>query len=79
VIRNSYRSLQDPVVDAERPKRSADVFRHVEELIASRPEFRDLPDGCPHLRNAILYCRSRKLPISQVLDVRQQMIERSER
>jgi hypothetical protein len=75
VIRRSYQSLQAPVVDAERPKRSADVFAAVEQLIQER--FQDLPDGCPHLRNAILYCRSRNLPVSRVRDVREQMMERS--
>jgi hypothetical protein len=51
------------------------VFAAVEQLIAER--FADLPDGCPHLRNAILYCRSRNLPVSRVRDVREQMMERS--
>jgi hypothetical protein len=75
VIRRSYSSLQAPVVDSQRPRRSADVFAAVEQLVAER--FADLPDGCPHLRNAILYCRSRNLPVSRVRDVREQMMERS--
>ena len=75
MIRRSYQSLQAPVVDSQRPKRSADVFAAVEQLVAER--FSDLPEGCPHLRNAILYCRSRNLPVSRVRDVREQMMERS--
>lgn len=76
MIRRSYREIHQPVVhDQHRPKRSADVFAHVEQLIAER--FADVPEGCPHLRNAILYCRSRGLPVSRVLDVRQQMIDRA--
>ena len=75
MIRRSYQSLQAPVVDGQRPKRSADVFAAVEQLVAER--FADLPEGCPHLRNAILYCRSRNLPVSRVRDVREQMMERS--
>ena len=75
MIRRSYESLQAPVVDSERPQRSADVFAAVEQLVAER--FADLPEGCPHLRNAILYCRSRNLPVSRVRDVREQMMERS--
>lgn len=75
MIRRSYGSLQAPVVDSQRPKRSSDVFAAVEQLVAER--FADLPDGCPHLRNAILYCRSRGLPISRVRDVREQMMARA--
>lgn len=75
MIRRSYSSLQAPVVDSQQPKRSADVFAAVEQLVAER--FADLPEGCPHLRNAILYCRSRNLPVSRVRDVREQMMERS--
>lgn len=74
MIRRSYAALQAPVVDSGRPKRSSEIFAAVEELIAER--FPDVPEGCPHLRNAILYCRSRGLPVSRVLDVRQQMIDR---
>lgn len=75
MIRRGYQSLQAPVERVERSKRSSEVFAAVEELIAER--FADLPEGCPHLRNAILYCRSRGLPVSRVRDVREQMMERS--
>lgn len=75
MIRRSYSSLQAPVQQQPRRRSSSDVFAAVEQLVEHH--FADLPEGCPHLRNAILYCRSRNLPVSRVRDVREQMMERS--
>lgn len=79
--KRSYRELQQPPASlrpVRRPEqRSKDIFAQVEQFIASRPELARIEPGCPHLRNAVLYCRSRKLPASQILKVREQMLEQA--
>lgn len=78
MMRRSYREVQQsapPLVPGKRPEqRSKEVFAQVEAFIASRPELAAIEPGCPHLRMAVLYCRSRKLPASQILEVRKQMM-----
>ena len=75
----TYRELQEQGrVELERSKdqRSRSIFDSVEDFISSRREFDDLPAGDPHLRNAVLYCRSRKMPVGAILTVRKQMVNR---
>ena len=75
----TYRQLQEQGrVELERSKdqRSRSIFDSVEDFIASRREFDDLPASDPHLRNAVLYCRRKRLPIGAVLTVRKQMMAR---
>lgn len=76
--RRGYQEVQQsmsPMGRAKHPEeRSREVFAQVERFIASRPELARIEPGCPHLRLAVLYCRSRKLPASQILKVREQMI-----
>ena len=75
----TYRQLQEQGrIELERSKdqRSRSIFDSVEDFIASRREFDDLPAGDPHLRNAVLYCRREGLPIGAVLTVRKQMVNR---
>jgi hypothetical protein len=57
-------------------QRSREMFKKVEAFIASRREFDHLETGDTYLRNAIIYCRQRRLPIAQILVVRQQMIDK---
>lgn len=57
-------------------QRSREIFNNVEVFIASRREFDHLEKGDPQLRNAIIYCRERRLPIAHILVVRQQMVDR---
>lgn len=76
----SYRDMQERCrneLEHLAPKRggASPVFSHVEAFILSRREFDDIPAGDPHLRNAVLYCRQRDLPVSAVLTVRKQMVE----
>ena len=67
-------AMQGPLaLEAER--RSSRLFDDLEAFIAARREFDDMPLSDPHLRNAVLYCREKNLPISAVLTVRKQMIE----
>lgn len=76
--RKSYRDIQHsapPVGPARRPEqRSKEIFAQVEQFIASRPELACIEPGCPHLRLAVLYCRRKRLPASQILPVRKQMM-----
>jgi len=67
-------AVQGPLT-LEAARRSSRLFGEVEAFIAGRREFDDIPAGDPHLRNAVLYCRQRDLPVSAILTVRKQMIE----
>jgi len=78
----SYRTLQEQGrVEVERSyrsrdRRSSDLFADVERFIASRREFDEMPEGDPHLRSAVLYCRSKGLPVGAILTVRKQIEQR---
>jgi hypothetical protein len=75
----SYRELQERGrIEVERSKdqRSRSIFDNVESFIQSRREFDDLPAGDPHLRNAVLHCRSKGMPVGSILTVRKQMVAR---
>jgi hypothetical protein len=75
----TYRELQEQgrmELEQSKDQRSRSIFDSVEDFIASRREFDDLPAGDPHLRNAVLYCRREGLPVGAILTVRKQMVNR---
>jgi hypothetical protein len=79
MIRRSYREVAQPPTPESvkgRDKRSADLFAEVQRWISTNPAFAHLPEGDPWLIQAVLYCRSRKLPASRILGVRDQLMQR---
>lgn len=78
MIRRSYGEIQQPAATGkDRQRSSSELFRNVEQLIASRPELAALPEGDPYVRLAVLECRRRGWgSTAQILDVRRQLVER---